>query len=96
VTVAYEVTGQGTGQGTVKIIYTDESGAPKTLGIVSPPWQKQVTVRNGARVELHAVRTAGRATGELFCRITVNGQERDSKRSGVANGSIDCVTNLAG
>jgi Cell division protein len=73
-TVVYEVTGEGTAD----IMYSDANAGLPQENDVSLPWTKELTVPASVLVlSLTATRadTTGQASGEITCRIVVDGKE---------------------
>jgi hypothetical protein len=84
--VVYEVTGDGP----ATIEYTDESGSIQRESTVALPWRKETTVRRTGLIMLRA-RRDGTASGDVSCRLTINGQEKQAKQSTGQFAMVACV-----
>jgi Mycobacterium membrane protein len=87
ITVRYEVTGDGP----ASIIYTGKLGdAPKRVENATLPWRFETTLQGAALASVTAVR-GGSESGEISCRVTVDGKEVAQRSRKGAFATASCV-----
>jgi hypothetical protein len=85
-TVVYEVT--GTGQAILS--YTDGAGSPVSRSGVKLPWKQEVKVPSNRAKILTAARSGG-GSGDITCKITVNGETVVTKSGSGEFGVVTCT-----
>ncbi|HZE31633.1 MAG TPA: hypothetical protein VE198_09385 [Actinoallomurus sp.] len=62
-------------------------GGPKRHSVVSPPWSKTFTVKDGQSIDVSAHSTGA---GELTCTLKVDGELVKSATSSGGSATVDC------
>jgi hypothetical protein len=84
-TVVYEVTGSGR----VALSYIDGAGKQVHSPSVDLPWKKEVKIPEDELKTVVAIRTGG-GSGDISCKITVDGQSTAAKSSSGTYATVTC------
>ena len=86
--ITYEVTGSGAG--TVDVDYLDENGQPHRVDAASLPWSFTI-VTTLPSMSANVVAQGDTDVNALRCRVIVDGQVRDDRRSDEYQPFIYCL-----
>jgi len=85
-TVVYEVTGSGE----AILSYTDTAGSPVSRTGVKLPWKQEIKIPSNRAKILSVARSAG-GSGDITCKITVNGETLVTKSASGEFGAVTCT-----